>query len=141
PVGFRALHPLRRVAIVVGSWAVPALFACVLLGPARAARHLQSALPQLARAIDTSAAVRLLEAFFALPWPTALGVFLMKVVAFNVLVPVPTQAGGQIVLPLSSLISARLEQSRLLRGVLSLAQIPCAAVAALWIWALYRASR
>src|SRR5512141_1449634 len=59
PVGFRAMHPLRRVGVVVGSWVLPALLSVLLLGPGRAGHHLVAALPQLYKGFDTQAGIGL----------------------------------------------------------------------------------
>jgi membrane-associated protease RseP (regulator of RpoE activity) len=92
-VGFRALHPLRRVGVVLGAWCLPALVAALLLGPARAAHHVATLVPNLATALRGAGRARLLEPFEALAWPAALGVFLAKFTAFNLL-PFPNVAGG-----------------------------------------------
>lgn len=94
PVGFRAMHPLRRIGVVLGSWVFPALLAMLLIGPGRAAHHLVTAFPQLTRALfHTGSAVGLWKAYLALPRSAALGVFLAKIVAFNLL-PIPSLSGG-----------------------------------------------
>jgi len=94
PVGFRAMHPLRRVGVVLGSWILPALVAVLLLGPLRAAHHLGAAFPQMLQgSLHTEVATALWKAFLALPVQVALGVFLAKVTAFNLL-PLPMISGG-----------------------------------------------
>ncbi len=94
PVGFRAMHPLRRAAVTLSSWALPALLAVLLIGPGRAAHHLVTALPQWTRVLlHPDAAVGLWRAYLALPLPAALGVFLAKMIAINLL-PFPSLSGG-----------------------------------------------
>lgn len=93
PVGFRAMHPLRRIGVVLGSWVLPALLAVLLIGPARAAHHLVTAFPQMLQALHTEAGTGLWKAYLTLPFLAALGVILAKIVAFNLL-PFPSLSGG-----------------------------------------------
>ena len=94
PVGFRAMHPLRRVGVVLGSWVVPALVSALLIGPLRAAHHLGTAFPQFIQGgLHVEVGTALWRAFLALPFGVAMGVGLAKMTAFNLL-PLPMISGG-----------------------------------------------
>jgi hypothetical protein len=113
PVGFRAMHPLRRVAVVLGSWVLPALVAVLLIGPGRAAHHLVVALPQEVRVLvypEPDAWAALWKAYLALSFPAALGVFLARLIAINLL-PLPALSGGLALRPLIGWIFPGLDRS------------------------------
>ena len=114
PRGFRALHPLKKILIVLGAWVLPLIVAMALLGPLRGMQQVVRTPWQLLRGVfDAEDAVTYLRLFFALPRSAALGVLLAKMVAFNLL-PFPGLAGARILqylgewlFPNSRLINAK----------------------------------
>jgi hypothetical protein len=140
PVGFRAMHPLRRVGVVVGSWVLPALLAALLLGPARAGHHIWVALPQLYRGFDTEAGIGLARAFIALPLGAALGVFLAKLTAFNLFVPLPGLSGGLVLRYLLGWMVPAVERNQKAWSGLHLLALPVMlGVSIKWVYVFYRA--
>jgi hypothetical protein len=140
PVGFRAMHPLRRVAVVVGSWVLPALIAVLAIGPGPVGHHLVTALPQLfVRVFDTQAGVGLVRAFLALSFPAALGVLATKLVAYNLLTPLPSLSGGLVLRYLLAWVAPATDRDGVWNRV-GLMEAPVMGVVCIrWIYVLYRA--
>ena len=112
PRGFRALHPVARVGLLLGGWALPLLLAVVLLGPAHALASVGATYGQMVTGLDVREGERLWRVFLALPLVPAAGVLAAKTVAFNLL-PLPTLTGGRV---LDTLLTWRRPRSLLPAG-------------------------
>ena len=112
PQGFRALHPLRRAAVVTGAWVLPALLAALAIGPGPAAHHVATALPHMARMLVAEDGVGLVRTFLALPFRAGLGVFLAVTVGLNLLLPVPSLSGGLLLRYLLAWIAPATDRDR-----------------------------
>jgi hypothetical protein len=140
PVGFRAMHPLRRMAVVVGSWLLPALIAVLAIGPGPVGHHLVTALPQLfVRPFDTEAGVGLVRALRALPFPAALGVLATKLTAYNLFLPLPSLSGGLALRYLLAWIAPATDRDKVWAWLSMVAMPVMLVVFVRWIYVLFRA--